>query len=68
MFKNNVKEVHFLDARAKHLEKVTIPRNGHSEWNGNAVALLTGQGRLYILPGIEAVEDIQQQDVTNTQV
>ena len=42
----------FLDARTKHLEKMSHPPNGHCEceWDGNAIVTLTGQGRLYILP------------------
>ena len=40
----------FLDARSKHLEKMSHPPNGHCEWDGNAIVTLTGQGRLYILP------------------
>ncbi len=40
----------FLDARSKHLEKIFDPPNGALEWNGEAIAALSGHGRLYILP------------------
>ena len=40
----------YMDARSKQLEKAVMPPAGHLQWNGEAIATLTGQGRLYILP------------------
>lgn len=43
----------FLDARSRHLEKIDIPPSLSKEWVGEAVANLTGHGRLYILSPID---------------